>query len=146
MPAHCAHGSHGSRQQPPSPHPCRCWGQQTQLQQVGSFTAHVVLLQTETGASQPLLAQAQRLHRQFPHQPSAQLAARRQLAVTAVAAPPREVARTPRAEPRHAGVEDAEYDAVVIGGGMGGLTAATQLAAKGAKVIVLEKCGYLTIA
>ncbi|KAK9790545.1 hypothetical protein WJX73_008664 [Symbiochloris irregularis] len=34
---------------------------------------------------------------------------------------------------------DVVYDAVVIGGGMGGLTAATQLAAKGAHVAVLEK-------
>ena len=32
------------------------------------------------------------------------------------------------------------YDALVVGGGMGGLTAATQMAAKGAKVLVLEKC------
>lgn len=31
------------------------------------------------------------------------------------------------------------YDALVVGGGMGGLTAATQMAAKGAKVLVLEK-------
>ncbi len=35
---------------------------------------------------------------------------------------------------------------MVIGGGMGGLTAATQLAAKGAKVIVLEKCANLMLA
>ena len=31
------------------------------------------------------------------------------------------------------------YDAVVVGGGMGGLTTASQMAAKGAKVLVLEK-------
>lgn len=31
------------------------------------------------------------------------------------------------------------YDAIVIGAGMGGLVAATQLAAKGAKVLVLER-------
>ncbi|NET17741.1 MAG: FAD-binding protein, partial [Okeania sp. SIO1H6] len=30
-----------------------------------------------------------------------------------------------------------EYDAIVIGSGMGGLVTATQLVAKGAKVIVL---------
>jgi glycine/D-amino acid oxidase-like deaminating enzyme len=34
---------------------------------------------------------------------------------------------------------DTMYDAVVIGGGMGGLTTATQMAAKGARVLVLEK-------
>lgn len=34
---------------------------------------------------------------------------------------------------------DVLYDAVVVGGGMGGLTTATQMAAKGAKVLVLEK-------
>ncbi|GMH35734.1 hypothetical protein BSKO_03602 [Bryopsis sp. KO-2023] len=35
--------------------------------------------------------------------------------------------------------EDVEYDAVVIGSGMGGLAAAAQLVSKGAKVLVLEK-------
>ncbi|KAK9809036.1 hypothetical protein WJX72_008256 [[Myrmecia] bisecta] len=34
---------------------------------------------------------------------------------------------------------DLEYDAVIVGGGMGGLTTATQMAAKGARVVVLEK-------
>jgi prolycopene isomerase len=32
-----------------------------------------------------------------------------------------------------------EFDAIVIGSGMGGLVTATQLAAKGAKVLVLER-------
>ena len=34
---------------------------------------------------------------------------------------------------------DIEYDAVIIGSGMGGLSTAAQMAAKGAKVVVLEK-------
>lgn len=35
--------------------------------------------------------------------------------------------------------ESAEFDAIVIGSGIGGLVTATQLAAKGAKVLVLER-------
>jgi cation diffusion facilitator CzcD-associated flavoprotein CzcO len=34
---------------------------------------------------------------------------------------------------------DVEYDAVIIGSGMGGLTTAARMVAKGAKVLVLEK-------
>ncbi len=34
---------------------------------------------------------------------------------------------------------DVLYDAIVIGSGMGGLTTASQLTAKGARVLVLEK-------
>lgn len=34
---------------------------------------------------------------------------------------------------------DIEYDAVIIGSGMGGLATAAQLVARGAKVVVLEK-------
>ena len=88
------------------------------------------------------LVQARRAHRRPQCRLGARHAGRRQLAVTAVAAPPQEVTRPAQAAPRHtrAAHGDDEYDAVVIGGGMGGLTAATQLAAKGAKVIVLEKC------
>jgi hypothetical protein len=36
-------------------------------------------------------------------------------------------------------VKDEEYDAVVIGAGIGGLVAATQLAIRGARVMLLEK-------
>jgi len=35
--------------------------------------------------------------------------------------------------------EDVEYDAIIIGGGVGGLTAAAQMVSNGAKVLVLEK-------
>ena len=35
--------------------------------------------------------------------------------------------------------QDNNYDAIVIGSGIGGLVTATQLAAKGAKVLVLER-------
>jgi prolycopene isomerase len=34
---------------------------------------------------------------------------------------------------------EIEYDAIIIGSGMGGLTAASQMVARGAKVLVLEK-------
>jgi hypothetical protein len=34
---------------------------------------------------------------------------------------------------------DIEYDAIIIGSGMGGLTTAAQMVSKGAKVLVLEK-------
>lgn len=34
---------------------------------------------------------------------------------------------------------DVEYDAIVIGSGMGGLTTASQLAAAGQRVAVLER-------
>ena len=36
--------------------------------------------------------------------------------------------------------ESQEYDAIVIGAGMGGLTVATQLASRGQSVLLLEKC------
>jgi prolycopene isomerase len=43
------------------------------------------------------------------------------------------------AHPASRAPTDFEYDAVIIGSGIGGLTTATQMAAKGARVVVLEK-------
>lgn len=34
---------------------------------------------------------------------------------------------------------DVLYDAIIVGGGMGGLTTASQMASKGARVLLLEK-------
>ena len=49
-------------------------------------------------------------------------------------------AAAPEAPARSGGAPtDIEYDAVIIGSGMGGLSTAAQMAAKGAKVVVLEK-------
>ncbi len=54
-----------------------------------------------------------------------------------VAEPP---AQKPRRAPKEEGPDaNTLYDAIIIGGGMGGLTTASQMAAKGAKVLVLEK-------
>ena len=57
----------------------------------------------------------------------------------AVRAPEREAAGT--AASVGSAPTDVVYDAVVVGGGVGGLSVATQLVAKGASVLVLEKCG-----
>ena len=54
-----------------------------------------------------------------------------------VAEPP---AQKTRRAPKEEGPDaNTLYDAIIIGGGMGGLTTASQMAAKGAKVLVLEK-------
>jgi len=62
---------------------------------------------------------------------------RRKVCIHAVTAayPPAEVVK---ALPTDAPT-DVEYDAVIIGSGMGGLTTAARLVANGAKVVVLEK-------
>ena len=57
----------------------------------------------------------------------------------AVRAPEREAALTTASA--GSAPTDVVYDAVVVGGGVGGLSVATQLVAKGASVVVLEKCG-----
>ncbi len=46
MPAHCAHGTHGSHQQAWALQPCHRRGQHTQLQQVGSSVARFLMLPT----------------------------------------------------------------------------------------------------
>jgi prolycopene isomerase len=59
-----------------------------------------------------------------------QVAARQPVGGRTAAAPAQQAQQAPT---------DVLYDAVIVGGGMGGLTTATQMAAKGAKVLVLEK-------
>lgn len=58
------------------------------------------------------------------------------LRLAAVAAPPEQPAAASTSG--HAPT-DFDYDAVIVGSGMGGLATACQMAAKGAKVVVLEK-------
>ena len=59
-----------------------------------------------------------------------------QTTAQAVESPPRPAHKPTKDEGART---DVLYDAVIVGGGMGGLTTATQMAAKGAKVLVLEK-------
>ena len=54
----------------------------------------------------------------------------------AALAPPRPAHKPAKT---HQADADVLYDAIIVGGGMGGLTTATQMAAKGARVLVLEK-------
>jgi heterodisulfide reductase subunit A-like polyferredoxin len=53
--------------------------------------------------------------------------------IAAVAAVPSSSRQSAKASP------DTEYDAIIIGSGMGGLTTASQLAAAGQRVAVLER-------
>lgn len=63
---------------------------------------------------------------------------RMQVQAHTTSAPPRPIHKPAR--PVQADADpDVLYDAIIVGGGMGGLTTATQMAAKGAKVLVLEK-------
>ena len=59
--------------------------------------------------------------------------------VFAVAAPERVSKAKPAAYHSDDPPTDVEYDAVIVGSGMGGLATATQMASAGAKVVVLEK-------
>lgn len=71
--------------------------------------------------------------------PARATATRRQVVPRAAAShaypPAEDISRLPTQAPT-----DILYDAVIIGSGMGGLATAGQLIAKGAKVVVLEKC------
>eukprot|EP00195_Chlamydomonas_chlamydogama_P009008 CAMPEP_0202903422 /NCGR_PEP_ID=MMETSP1392-20130828/24318_1 /ASSEMBLY_ACC=CAM_ASM_000868 /TAXON_ID=225041 /ORGANISM="Chlamydomonas chlamydogama, Strain SAG 11-48b" /LENGTH=700 /DNA_ID=CAMNT_0049590589 /DNA_START=75 /DNA_END=2177 /DNA_ORIENTATION=+ len=81
------------------------------------------------------------------HAQARRTALRKALTVTNIAAPPERpkavATKYPPLDhtvelPTHA-PEDIVYDAIVVGAGVGGLTAAAQMVAKGAKVLVLEK-------
>ena len=52
---------------------------------------------------------------------------------------PRGTAAAAKAAAAAAAAAEPELDAIVVGAGYGGLTTATQLAARGAKVVCLEK-------
>lgn len=72
----------------------------------------------------------------FAQPPACRAAAKRSVrtAATLTKAPYPPVTHTVKTE-----APDVLYDAVIIGGGMGGLTTAARLVAEGAKVLVLEK-------
>ncbi len=71
----------------------------------------------------------------LPQQPAALPLLRQQRRAAVVA----QAAAAPPAAAAAKAPTDIVYDAVIIGSGMGGLSTAAQMAAKGAKVVVLEK-------
>ncbi|KAI5074482.1 hypothetical protein GOP47_0010443 [Adiantum capillus-veneris] len=63
----------------------------------------------------------------------------RSLKVSATAISAEPLVTTPSSDSTAASGKERDYDAIIVGSGMGGLVAATQLAIRGARVLLLEK-------
>jgi heterodisulfide reductase subunit A-like polyferredoxin len=91
----------------------------------------------------PAIASLQCLDLQARHKRTA-VSGRRHFATATASAPLAAAEKKPKAsQDVHVSDNpptDVLYDAVIVGSGMGGLATATQMASKGAKVVVLEKC------